>query len=165
MRQKSINNLKEELKQDHTPEELEEINSEIAALEAETAGYEKEKNEAEATYLKLNEQIWEIGNEIRELLAKMESSELDISALKRQISLEKEALEKLSVEIEEKRSQSQEVYVETVSVRTDKDGYYTFPALPLFDEEQPVKPRAGPERRLSSLSRTVTGSWWRRRRG
>lgn len=70
----------------------------------------------------------------------MESSELDISALKRQISLEKEALEKLSVEIEEKRSQSQEVYVETVSVRTDKDGYYTFPALPLFDEEQPVKP-------------------------
>ena len=140
VRQKSIKDLKEELKQDHTPEEIEEINSEIAALEAETAGYVKEKNEAEATYLKLNEQIWEIGNGIRELLAKMESSELDISALKRQISLEKEALEKLSVEIEEKRSQSEEVYVETVSVRTDKDGYYTFPALPLFDEEQPVKP-------------------------
>ena len=69
------------------PEEIEEINGEIAELEAEAAGYEKEKNEAEAAYLKLNEQIWEIGNEIRELLARMESSELDISALKRQISL------------------------------------------------------------------------------
>lgn len=61
----------------------------------------------------------------------MESSELDISALKRQISLEKEELEKLSSEIEDKRRQSEEVYVETVSVRTDKDGCYTFPALPL----------------------------------
>jgi len=140
VRQQSINDLKEELKQDHTPEEIEEINGEIAELEAEAAGYEKEKNEAEAAYLKLNEQIWEIGNEIRELLARMESSELDISALKRQISLEKEELEKLSSEIEDKRRQSEEVYVETVSVRTDKDGCYTFPALPLFDEEQPVKP-------------------------
>lgn len=32
--QQSINDLKEELKQDHTPEEIEEINGEIAELEA-----------------------------------------------------------------------------------------------------------------------------------
>ena len=145
VRQQSIKELKDDLKQDHTQEEIEEINEKISKLETEKAGYEKEQREAEAAYQQLNTQIWEIGNEIRELQSKMESCELEISALKRQISLKQTDLEKLAEEIAGKRKESEMVYVGTANVRTDRDGCYAFESLPLFDEEQPV--REGGKRR------------------
>ncbi len=130
----------DEADKDALQKEIDQQKDEIQALEDKLSADQTRYQEVIAEYKKWNDAYTEGSNEVNRLAKEISSCTGAVSRIQQELDNLQSELSQIEQDMKQKEADSQVVYFSCAKRSTDKDGYYSFDQLPLFDEEQPVKP-------------------------